>query len=374
MPSHDEYSSRDGSRERSHAAAQSGARLGRLDAGCVAAVFPIAGEPLIIGRDPGSQIFLGDTLASKRHAAVSFQDRRLIVEDLNSLNGTFVNEHRVRAQDLVPGDVIRIGRSLYICLVDGMPLKRRVGRPAGWLVGRSPTGALKLPVTKTPILIGRAPEADVRLVEDGICDFQVQIARVPGGVQAIQLAADPPRCFVLADGAELKVGGTVLLYRAAHTPASKGARRAAARPAARPIPAPGAEDEPPPQDEPSRAYVIRSLEAESQRMDRDEPRDTRTYDSWKCRITARNGPLAGKTFMFLGQRITIGREKKSKIHLHDKDVSRSHACIWRQEGDIVIEDLNSGNGVFVNGLAVRRVPLKPGDVIRIGSTEFLVHL
>jgi pSer/pThr/pTyr-binding forkhead associated (FHA) protein len=41
---------------------------------------------------------------------------------------------------------------------------------------------------------------------------------------------------------------------------------------------------------------------------------------------------------------------------------------------VVIEDLKSGNGVFVNGAAVRRTPLKPGDVIRIGSTEFLVHL
>ncbi len=78
--------------------------------------------------------------------------------------------------------------------------------------------------------------------------------------------------------------------------------------------------------------------------------------------------------MFLGRRITIGRDKKSKIHLDDQDVSRSHACIRQHEGDVVIEDLNSGNGVFVNGVAVRRTPLKAGDVIRIGSTEFLVHL
>ena len=371
MQSQNEYSLRNGSRERSRA----GARLGRLDAGCVAAVFPIAGEPLIIGRDPGNQIFLGDTLASKRHAAVSFQGRRLIVEDLNSLNGTLVNERRVKAQELAPGDVIRIGRSLYIYLVDGMPLKRGSGRAAGWLIGRSPTGVLKLPVTEMPILIGRAPEADVRVAEHGICDFQVQVSSVPGGVQVIQLAADPPRCFLLADGAELKVGGTVLLYRAgAATPASKAARRAPAHPVARPVPAPGAKAESPPQSEPPEANLIRLLEAESQRMDRDEPCDTKPYYAWKCRITARNGPLAGKTFMFLGRRITIGRDKKSKIRLHDIDVSRSHACIWRHEGDVVIEDLKSGNGVFVNGVAVRRAPLKAGDVIRIGSTEFLVHL
>ncbi len=130
----------------------------------------------------------------------------------------------MKTQDLAPGDVIRIGRSLYIYLVDGMPLKRAGGGAAGWLLGRSPTGALKLPVTETPILIGRAPEADVRVAEHGICDFHVQVSRVPGGVQAIQLAADPPRCFVLADGAELKVGGTVLLYRAGDAaPAPKAA-------------------------------------------------------------------------------------------------------------------------------------------------------
>ena len=78
--------------------------------------------------------------------------------------------------------------------------------------------------------------------------------------------------------------------------------------------------------------------------------------------------------MFLGKRITIGRDKKSKIHLADPEVSRAHACIWQHEGDVVIEDLKSGNGVFVNGASVLRAPLKPGDVIRIGSTEFLVHL
>jgi len=362
MQSHDEHSPRNVSRERSHA----GARLARLDAGCVAAVFPIAGEPLIIGRDPGNQIFLGDTLASKRHAAVSFQGRRLTIADLNSLNGTWVNERRVRARPLAPGDVIRIGLSLYIYLVDGMPLKRAGGRAAGWLLGQSPTGALELPVTRMPILIGRAPEADVRVAEQGICDFRVQITAVPAGVQAIQLAADPPGRFILADGATLKVGGVVLLYRAGNAaPEPKAARRAPARPAARPVPAPS---------EPASADWVRLLEAESQRSDRDEPRDTMAPGAWKCRITARNGPLAGKTFTFLGKRITIGRGKKSKIHLRDEEVSRSHACIWRHEGDVVIEDLKSGNGVFLNGVAVRRAPLKAGDVIRIGSTEFLVHL
>ena len=351
MQNQNEHSPRNGPRERGHA----GARLGRLDAGSVAAVFPIAGEPMIIGRDPANQIFLGDTLASKRHAAVAFQGRRLVVEDLNSLNGTFVNERRVKAQELAPGDVIRIGRSLCIYLVDGMPLKRGGGRAAGWLIGRSPAGVLKLPVTELPILIGRAPQADVRVAEHGICDFQVQVTGVPGGAQALQLAAYPPQCVVLTDGAELNVGGAVLLYRAG-------------------VPAPAAKDQPPPQSEPSDLKLFRVLEAESQRVEGDEPRETKSDRGWKCRITARTGPLAGKTFMFLGRRITIGRDKKSKIHLSDSDVSRSHACIWRREGEVVIEDLKSGNGVFVNGVAVLRAPLKVGDVIRIGATEFLVHL
>ncbi len=367
MQSQNEHSLRNSPRERGHA----GARLARLDAGSVAAVFPIAGDPLIIGRDPANQIFLGDTLASKRHAAASFQGRRLVVEDLNSLNGTLVNERRVKAQELAPGDVIRIGHSLYIYLVDGMPLKRGGGRAAGWLIGRSPTGVLKLPVTELPILIGRAPEADVRIAENGICDFQVQVIRVPGGAQVIQLAVYPPQCFVLTDGAELKVGGTVLLFRAS---AAASASKAAHRAAARPVPAPGIKAGPPPPNEPSDVKLLRLLEAESARVEAGEPRNAKPDRAWKCRITVRNGPLAGKTFMFLGRRIVIGRNKKSKIHLSDKDVSRTHACIWRREGEVVIEDLKSGNGVFVNGVAVLRAPLKVGDVIRIGSTEFFVHL
>ena len=183
-------------------------------------------------------------------------------------------------------------------------------------------------------------------------------------MQAVQLAADPPRCFVLADGAELKIGGTILLYRASSL-ASKAAHRA---------PAPHARAEAAPESEISESEFVRVLEAESQRVDNEAPRDAKGDHVWKCRITVRNGSLAGKSFMFLGRRITIGRDKKSRVHLNDKNVSRTHACIWRHEGDVVIEDMKSGNGVFVNGVAVRLAPLKVGDVIRIGSTEFLVHL
>ena len=67
---------------------------------------------------------------------------------------------------------------------------------------------------------------------------------------------------------------------------------------------------------------------------------------------------------------TLGRGEV-EIQLEDPFASSRHARITRQGHVLVIEDLGSTNGTFLNGEALRGPqPLHPGDTIRIGDSEF----
>ncbi len=66
----------------------------------------------------------------------------------------------------------------------------------------------------------------------------------------------------------------------------------------------------------------------------------------------------------------LGRSKNNEITLRDSSVSRRHAEIHRDIGDeFTLIDLNSLNGVFVNGEKIGRYKLQEGDLIEIGDVE-----
>ena len=71
---------------------------------------------------------------------------------------------------------------------------------------------------------------------------------------------------------------------------------------------------------------------------------------------------------------TIGREADNKIQLPNEKVSKHHAMLRQTEGTWTIEDLNSRNGVFVNGQRTTKGPLKDGDRLKIGPYEFYLEI
>ena len=67
-----------------------------------------------------------------------------------------------------------------------------------------------------------------------------------------------------------------------------------------------------------------------------------------------------------GRRLRLGRGAECEIQIDELDVSRVHAAVWSSGGQLVIEDLGSSNGTFVNGEPVTRRVLSAGDHIRLG--------
>jgi hypothetical protein len=73
----------------------------------------------------------------------------------------------------------------------------------------------------------------------------------------------------------------------------------------------------------------------------------------------------------IGHGATLGRGDDVEIKLEDPFASTRHARIERQGGVLVLEDLGSTNGTFLNGEPLGGPqPLHPGDRIRIGDSEF----
>ncbi len=67
------------------------------------------GKPLVLGRDPPSDVLLPDPSLSRRHARFSFVDGVTTVEDLDSTNGTRVDGRRVAGAELRPGGEVLLG-------------------------------------------------------------------------------------------------------------------------------------------------------------------------------------------------------------------------------------------------------------------------
>jgi FHA domain len=67
------------------------------------------------------------------------------------------------------------------------------------------------------------------------------------------------------------------------------------------------------------------------------------------------------------QPVGIGRAPDNALHVDNLAVSSHHARIFNDGGKLVVEDMNSLNGTFVNSQRVTRATLKPGDVVSVGK-------
>jgi pSer/pThr/pTyr-binding forkhead associated (FHA) protein len=109
---------------------------------------PVGSRPVGIGRSPDNDLPVDNLAVSNYHARVYFEAGRLVVEDLDSLNGTFVNDLRVERATLHDGDSIWVGKHHIKVDASG-------DSPAPWDTGRK-AAAVAPRINETMVLDTKA--------------------------------------------------------------------------------------------------------------------------------------------------------------------------------------------------------------------------
>lgn len=85
-----------------------------------------------------------------------------------------------------------------------------------------------------------------------------------------------------------------------------------------------------------------------------------------------NQGMTGRTFELVAESTTVGRVEDNAFQIADGSVSSHHAEIILRGNEIVIKDLNSTNGTFINAEKITEAVLKPGQVLRLGQVELKI--
>jgi predicted component of type VI protein secretion system len=134
------------------------------------AVFSLEGDQLIIGRDSTSGVAINDAEISRKHARLTFQGGKYVLEDLGSTNGTFVNGQRLAGPVVLKGgDVVSLGEQIVL-MYDALSVdagetaisRKAAPRPvaAAPMPSASPAPAYSAPIAPprktnwTPVIIG----------------------------------------------------------------------------------------------------------------------------------------------------------------------------------------------------------------------------
>ncbi len=116
------------------------------------------------------------------------------------------------------------------------------------------------------------------------------------------------------------------------------------------------------------------LDLSNPRLDEDmeDPIDMPSLEAGKARVICIEGDISPAEFE-LDDNTSIGRSPSNDIVLKEPKVSRQHAAINLIDGNYVIVDLKSSNGIYVNGRKVEEVVLEDGDELLIGNSKFTFH-
>jgi HD-GYP domain-containing protein (c-di-GMP phosphodiesterase class II) len=88
-------------------------------------------------------------------------------------------------------------------------------------------------------------------------------------------------------------------------------------------------------------------------------------------LTCQSGPAKGKRIT-IEKPSTVGRDATCAIVLDDPKISRVHGSFLHREGQLHFVDNHSTNGSFLNGQKISDVAIRLGDVLRLGSNEFVL--
>ena len=273
----------------------------------------LAMSPFIIGRLPGSHLLLADDSISGRHATIYEQSSTYLVKDHKSTNGTRVNGQRIQSLLLQDGDIIRFGRWQVVFVEDEIRPERCC---LSFLSGEKSGNVIELPER---LKIGRTKENDLVIAETPVSSNHAVIYWGQGRYWIHDLGSK--------NGT--RVGGV----RIQEVPLQHG-------------------------DE------ILIANQSMLFYNRDLPKE-------KFYLVFFDGERGGEEWELDKPKLTIGRSNSCDICLDQSETSKRHAEIEAREGRFLLRDLESTNGIYVNGEKTSEATLQHGDEIQIGLQRFV---
>ncbi len=87
------------------------------------------------------------------------------------------------------------------------------------------------------------------------------------------------------------------------------------------------------------------------------------------RLVVLSEGLTGRSHELKAEKTTVGRVEDNTFQIPDPSVSSHHCEIILRGTDVLIRDLNSTNGTFINGQQITESVLKPSQILRLGQVE-----
>lgn len=319
---------------------------------------PLSKLPFVIGRDEAADVPIKLENISRKHIRVSKGDTGYMLEDLNSSNGTYVNEQRIEIPyQLKDGDTIALGPDFEMRAVIPVVVQKGEATLFNAKIAKEPGKGEATAFMKAPV----AADQTVAFVE------MPPLPVVPPRLVINESGKEPKIITITAD--RMRIGrqddnDIVLDNHFISRHHAELERRG--------------------QD----YFLIPSSNASNALILDGEPvmEATRLHNGAKIRV---GGYAPGEivTLDFLspagdGQQVikfkenkamTIGRDASNAIVLSAPAVSRFHAEVEKVGQRYRVRDLRSSNGTFVNGKGVTGdMWVQPGDAIQIGPYRFVV--
>ena len=270
-------------------------------------VVPLIRDEITIGRKEGNTIRLTERNVSRRHARILRNNGEVHIEDLGSYNGIRVNNSRIAERvSLRVSDQVQIGDYKLYLKAEGL---EQVDDARTMPIERVDDAA-------TDVINAVAPVAPT--------------AQMPAIAAAVAPAAQPQIPVTPSPSAAPVIGNpNRTLVAIADTD-----------PAGRPV---------------ATAAVVAAL----------------TAPAGHGKLVVLSSNFAGKEFELTRPQMIIGRTDENDLVINHRSISRNHAKLVREHetGRYTISDLQSSNGVRVNGQDYGKVELRRGDVIDLGHVR-----
>ncbi|MFH0887948.1 MAG: FHA domain-containing protein [Planctomycetota bacterium] len=336
-------------------------------------------DVISIGRDSKNEVVLGDSGVSDVHARIIKTIDGYVIVDLDSPDGIYFHDNKIKERKLEAGDEIKIGKATIIFekgsetaegksssavperqsgIPDGLSSspdglgspqaaaeQSRKGEeqpsgdgqpssgpgPVAQIIIKEGTSSKTIKLDKDSISIGRSSKNEAVLEDKGVSRVHAQIRKTPDGYVIVDLDSHNGIYFhdsrikerKLEIGDEIKIGKATIIFG-------------------------------------------KELEKEKGK----EKLEERPVSTSEAQIIIKEGD-ATKTLQLDKDVISIGRDKKNEVVLDDKGVSRSHAQIRKTPDGYVIVDLDSHNGIYFHDNRIKERKLEIGDEIEIGDAVII---